>query len=178
MLIEDARKRGLIHWTDLTDRHGPVGPVDLAISERKWADSRDSLSALDVFLLCEAMEVYPPLSVIKWLADALEKYLLGNGKPGLDKLLGLVNAKGKKPKIAAIRAARKLDAALYTACRLVHVERFTAAEAARRVAPEHGYQPKTIERAIGKYTKDLKASGVDICDIFPELKNRSIHLLK
>ena len=56
---------------------------------RRFKEDGDPVSAIQVLIACEAAKVYPPTSVLKWLADAFYKFDRAAGKADLRKLLGL-----------------------------------------------------------------------------------------
>jgi hypothetical protein len=172
--IDKGRERGLIVWTDLTKQYGPLASVDLNIAENRWHESRDPVAGLRVLLLCEAMSIYPPQSILKWLADAIEIYLREHGKRSIETLLLLTGSKGKKPAIVRLAQAGRKSAAAFAAYRLMHTNNLSGAQAAKRVASSHGYKPETIEREITKLRREYDKDK----DLQALITGRRIHLAK
>lgn len=158
--MELAKEYGLLTIPDLVKAHGCEAPIELLGSCGAWRDRGDPVSALRIFLFCEAMKVYPPLSVIRWFADAIEAYLKSGGKPSLDVLLGLRQSNGKKPRVAEAKRESEKGMAVLQAYALVHREKISASEASNRVASKFGYKSETIERALTKVRKKYDEQGL------------------
>lgn len=172
--FSELKQHGLVTIGDLVEEFGVFGPTELMITFQDWQQSRDPVDALQIMWLCEAMKIYPPNSVLTWFADAADVYLKGEGKPSLDSLLGLVGkAKGQRPRILERKRSKRKSSAVFSAYLLMRNENISAMEAARRIAPEHGYKPETIAIALNSAKKEYDQS-----DTHHKATGRRIHLAK
>ncbi len=54
------------------------------------------ISAIESLIMCDAAGVYPPVSILKWLANALHEFNKSDGKADLKKLLSIAGSRGRE----------------------------------------------------------------------------------
>lgn len=94
----------------------------------------DPISAIESFMLAMRCGVYPPESVLRWLADAFERWHDGQGKDvSLERALGLVAGVGKQPAFKAALIKDRNEMLMLDMDRLIHLGA-TLDEAASAIA--------------------------------------------
>lgn len=63
---------------------------------RQFKETKNPVYAIEAFLVAHKAGVYPPLSILNFLADKFEKYHSTFGEVSLDSLLGFKTYRGKK----------------------------------------------------------------------------------
>jgi hypothetical protein len=161
-LAEGSKPRAIVSdILRLKDGHGNdglLGEVFLLGALGRFAEDKSPLDLLSILVHCDAFGVYPPAEVLKHLADAAEAYLKNSGgAKSLDVLLGLRGkSKGADSHAKKVAESRKKDNALYAMLRLHWQGRISDAEAARKVAKQYGYKPKTLQDAFPAFRREVE----------------------
>lgn len=82
-----------------TDFPDLLDAISIRMKTRRFKESRNPVLAIEAFISAIDAGVYPPVSVLQWLADGFRTYHDGQGVKGktLEKALGLAGAPGRDP---------------------------------------------------------------------------------
>lgn len=74
-----------------------LGPLTIEAHVDKFKETKNPVLALEAFVASIDNGVFPPLEVLRWLADGFRAYHDAQGRVELGKLLGLAGSRGQTP---------------------------------------------------------------------------------
>lgn len=89
-------------------------PVSFYITLRvnQFKETKNPVYAIEAFLLAHEAGLYPPLSILNFMADIFKKYHEMLGKVSLDRVFGFRNYKGQSPAFKQVLMADERDSTL------------------------------------------------------------------
>lgn len=88
---------------------------------KEFKKTGDPVSAIESILLAMQHGVYPPVPVLKWLSQGLEKWYEEQGKLELGKALGLTVGKGREPPFKRALQKDRNDMLMFDMDRLMYL---------------------------------------------------------
>jgi hypothetical protein len=82
---------------ELMQEHDTYLVAQLEISARQFRQDNDLLSAFNVIMLCEALNLYPTRDVLEWMTSGFRELDRNNYKQDLRKILGITGGRGQNP---------------------------------------------------------------------------------
>lgn len=115
------------------DPNTPGWPSLLMLEDR-FLESKNPVYAIEMIMLCHEAGLYPPLSIMDWLADSLKRWHDQNGHADLESVMGLRKS-GQTGNAFREAIKKQLEENLMTEfCRLRYMFSITNSETAQMIA--------------------------------------------